>query len=126
LSLAKPWPSKIKDPKLVREYKRRFPYCELTFHLTGIRNEIPIETHHVLPGSYRSDEIELIVNLRKYFHDLQTENRVSPIQLFGLKCLKGEVGVDRFLEYAQLVYRRAIKQKTKDNYFRPENWGKVK
>ncbi len=94
----KPLPKtiKIKSPSLKAKYRKENKHCELCL-LDGLLNAYQLETHHILPGLNRTDELWNIMRLCKKCHFSATEHihgatakRVN-YKCFAIKYLKDEI-----------------------------------
>jgi 5-methylcytosine-specific restriction endonuclease McrA len=86
---------KITNKPLSQWYKSQHKQCEICV-LDGVISS-PVQLHHIIPGTGRTDEIWNIICLCEGCHRLATEhiNGASAQQfnilLFALKYLKGEI-----------------------------------
>lgn len=58
---------KIHDEFLKKSYKKDNPYCEVCW-LGGLIRDSGIETHHIIPGHGRTDELWNIIRICREHH----------------------------------------------------------
>ncbi len=87
---------KIKSSTLISKYRKDNKHCELCL-LDGLLDAYHLETHHILPGINRTDEIWNIMRLCRKCHDSatihihgETAKRVNH-KCFAIKYLKNEI-----------------------------------
>jgi 5-methylcytosine-specific restriction endonuclease McrA len=88
---------KIKDKQLLSDYAEANTFCEHCKHYNNRLNAYYLELHHILSGTYRTDELWNIIILCRKCHVLSTEH-IAGIDAYErnyenlmVKLAKGEI-----------------------------------